>query len=236
MKKLGIVGGVGYMSTLEYYRGINEGYNKRINSQSKSGEYPHMVIESLNLAHAYALVEKKDWKGFADLFIKAIRILHGAGAEFAAIAANTAHIVFDEIQAQSPIPLIGIVDETCKRAKEKGYKKLIVFGTGFTMNSGMFEAKCPQYGLEAIVPDEAEREIIHNIIFPNLEAGLVLENERETMLGVAKKMLAQHKACALVLGCTELSLVFKEGDLDTPLLDTGLIHIDAILDYMFNAA
>ena len=79
------------MSTLEYYKGINEGYQKRVKSQSKSGDYPPVVIESLNLAVAYDLVEKKDWKGFTDLFVKAIGILQGAGAEFAVIAANTAH-------------------------------------------------------------------------------------------------------------------------------------------------
>jgi len=233
MKKLGLVGGVGYVSTLEYYKSINEGYQQRLSSHSKSGENPQMVIESLNLAVAYALVEKKDWKAFADLFINAVRILHGAGAEFAAIAANTAHIVFDEVQAQSPIPLIGIVDETCKRAKDAGYKKLVVFGTGFTMNSGMYEAKCAQYGIDAIVPDEADRQTIHNIIFPNLEAGIVLEHEKEALLGIAKNMLTLHQADALVLGCTELPLAIYGGDLNAALLDTGKIHIDAILDYIF---
>jgi aspartate racemase len=233
MKKFGLVGGVGYMSTLEYYKAINEGYQKRINSQSKSGEFPTMVIESLNLAVAYELVEKKDWKGFADLFVTAIQTLKTAGAEFAAIAANTAHIVFDKIQEQSTIPIIGIVDETCKRAKEKNYKKLIVFGTGFTMNSGMYETKCAQYGIEAIVPSEKDQKIIHSIIFPNLEAGIVLEKEKETLLGIAKKMFSEYKADSLVLGCTELPLAIKNGDFDKELLDTGTIHVDAILDYFF---
>ena len=223
------------MSTLEYYKGINEGYGARIGSRSKSGENPPMVIESLNLAVAYDLVAKQDWEGFTDLFVKAIGILQGAGAEFAAIAANTAHIVIDEIQAQSDLPIIGIVDETCKQAQKQGHRKLIVFGTGFTMNSGMYEAKCAQYGLEAILPDEAQRQTIHNIIFPNLEAGIVLEQEREAILKIAKNMLIQHQADALVLGCTELSLVIQEGDLDTALLDTATIHIDAILDYLFHA-
>jgi len=232
MKKFGLVGGVGYLSTLEYYRLINEGFQKRVRHQSKSGDNPPMVIESLNLAVAYGLVEKKDWKGFADLFVDAIHVLHGAGAEFAAIAANTAHIVFEEIQARSSIPVIGIVDETCKRAKSLGCRKLVVFGTGFTMKSGMYEAKCVQYGLEAVVPNEADQQAIHDIIFPNLEAGIVLEHERAAMLEIAKKLLAEHQADALVLGCTELPLAIKNDDLDTVLLDTGLIHIDAILDYM----
>jgi aspartate racemase len=233
MKKFGLVGGVGYMSTLDYYKAINEGYKKRINSQSKSGEFPNMVIESLNLAVAYELVEKKDWAGFADLFITAIKTLKTAGVDFAAIAANTAHIVFDKIQEQSSIPIIGIVDATCKRAKEKNFKKLIVFGTIFTMNSGMYGKKCAQYGIEAIVPNETEQKIIQSIIFPNLEAGIVLENEKDTLLKIAKRMLSEYKADALVLGCTELPLAIKKDDLDIELLDTGIIHVDAILDYFF---
>ena len=229
MKKLGLVGGVGYMSTLEYYKGINEGYQK---IYSKSSENPPMVIESLNLAVAYELALKEEWKSFAELFINAVRILQEAGAEFGAIAANTAHIVFDEIQAASAIPLIGIVDETCKRAKAQGYKKLIVFGTGFTMKSGMYEEKCAKYGIEAIVPGEDDRQTIHNIIFPNLEVGIVLESEREAILSIAQDMIKEHKADALVLGCTELPLAIKDGDLNIPLLDTTAIHIDAILNYI----
>jgi len=232
MKKLGLVGGIGYLSTLEYYKGINEGYQKRLAKQSKSGENPPMVIESLNLADAYNLVERKDWDGFSTLFVRAIRNLHNAGADFAAIAANTAHIVIDEVRMQSPIPIVGIADEACKYARQLGLGKLIIFGTGFTMNSGMFEAKCVEYGMDAVVPNEADRKAIHDIIFPNLEAGIVLERERETVLKIADGMLSNHDADALVLGCTELSLVIKDGDLNTTLLDTGKIHIDAILEYM----
>ena len=232
MRKFGLVGGVGYQSTLDYYKNINEGYQRRVGSQSKSGENPPMVIESLNLATAYALVEKKDWNGFVDLFVNAVRVLHGAGADFAAIAANTAHIVIDEIRARSPIPIICIVDETCRHAQKLGLKRLIVFGTGFTMDSGMYEAKCRQYGIRAFAPCEADRRVIHDIIFPNLEAGIVLPNEKTSILAIADKMLTQHKADALVLGCTELSLAVWGRDLGTTLLDTGRIHIEAILDFI----
>lgn len=232
MKKLGLVGGVGPASTVEYYKGINEGYQKRLARPSKSGENPPMVIDSLNLATAYDLVEKQDWKNFTGLFVNSIRRLHDAGAEFAAISANTAHIVFDEIQAQAPIPVIGIVDEACKYAQKKGCKRVIVFGTGFTMGSGMYEAKCAQYDIVAVVPDEAERQAIHNIIFPNLEAGIVLERDKAVMLEIADRMLEEHQADALVLGCTELPLIIKEGDLNTMLLDTTNIHIEAILEHL----
>ena len=234
MKKFGLVGGVGYVSTLEYYKLINEGYQKRSTHHSKSGENPPMTIESLNLAEAYAIVNRKDWKALTKLCADAVAILHGAGAEFAAIAANTAHIVFDEIQKESKIPLIGIVDETCKSAKAQGLSKLVIFGTAFTMNSGMYEAKCAQYGLEAVVPDEEDKKKIHDIIFPNLEAGVVLEDEKRALLDIAGNMIKKHNADGLVLGCTELPLAIKTGDLGVALLDTGIIHVEAILDYLFS--
>ena len=230
MKKFGLIGGVGYLATLDYYKNINEGFKKRLANPLKSGSNPPMVIESINIAEAYNLVQQKNWKDFTKLFSNAIHRLCGAGAEFAAIAANTAHIVFDDIQADSPIPLIGIVDETCKRARKQAVKKMIIFGTDFTMGSGMYEAKCAQFDIEAISPNEADRKIIHDIIFPNLESGIVLEHEKEMLLSIARKMQKEHHADALVLGCTELPFAIKDGDLEIMLLDTGAIHIDAILD------
>jgi len=235
MKKLGLVGGVGPASTIVYYKNINEGYQKRLTNPAKSAESLPMIIDSLNLAVAYELVEKKDWEGFTRLFVNSINLLHGAGAEVAAISANTAHIVFDEIVAQSPIPIIGLVDEACKYAQIQGCKKIIVFGTKFTMSSRMYEKKCAEYGIDAIVPNAHDQETINTILFPNLVAGIILEQDKKTILEIAIKMLEQHQADALVLGCTELPLIIKPGDLNTILLDTTKIHIGAILSYMFNS-
>ncbi|MPM56079.1 putative racemase YgeA [bioreactor metagenome] len=229
MKKLGLVGGLGPMSTLMYYRDIHEKYRKLAKSASIAGDNPPMIIDSLNLAVAYDLVERKDWVTLADWLTDSINRMHDAGAEFAAIAANTAHIVFDEIQAKSPIPVIGIVDETCKFAKAAGCDKVIVFGTGFTMASGMYEKACAKYGIKAIVPNTEDQDAIHHIIFPNLEAGIVLQEDKARILGIAKKMLKEEGADALILGCTELPLILSEGDLDTKLIDTTVVHIDAIV-------
>lgn len=229
MKKFGLVGGLGPISTLEYYKSIHDSYREKVESDGVCDSNPPMVIESLDLAVAYDLVSRKAWNDLAEWLTASIVRLHGAGAEFAAIAANTAHIVFDEIQAGSPVPVIGIVDETCKFARAKGLKKLIVFGTGFTMASGMYEKACAKVDIEAIVPNPEDQQAIHNIIFPNLEAGIVLESEKAIMLGIARKMLAEHQADALVLGCTELPLMIKPGDLDTVLIDTTQVHIEAIV-------
>jgi len=234
MKKLGLVGGVGPASTIEYYKGINEGYHRSLKNPAKCGENPPMVIDSLNLSVAYDLVAKKDWVKFAELFINSLQSLHRAGAEIAALTANTAHIVFDEVSSRSPIPLIGLVDETCKYAQSKGCNKAVIFGTAFTMSSKMYESKFATYGIEAVVPSETDQQVIHNIIFPNLVAGIVTEHEKAVILEIAKKMLSEHNADALVLGCTELPLIIEPDDLNTTILDTTKIHIDAVLYQMLS--
>jgi len=160
MRKLGLVGGIGPASTIEYYKSINEGYHRSLENPAKCGENPPIIIDSLNLAIAFELAEKEAWEPFAELFINSIKSLHLAGAEIAAITANTAHIVFDAVQAQSPIPLIGLIDETCKYTLNRGCKKVIVLGTAFTMRSKMYENKYVNYGIEAIVPNEEDQQKI----------------------------------------------------------------------------
>jgi aspartate racemase len=228
MKKLGLVGGIGPESTIQYYKGIIQGFRERTGKDA----YPFMIIDSIDLSEMYDLAAAEDWDLFSQRLIDSVRVLASGGAEFAAMAANTAHIVFDKVQAESPLPLISIVEETCKAAKKEGLKRVIVFGTGFTMSSGLYSNKLAEYGIEAVVPDAEDQKAIHNIIFPNLEAGIVLPDEKEKILGIANKMIHQKGGEALVLGCTELPLIIQEGDLEVPLLDTTQIHINAILDYL----
>lgn len=150
----------------------------------------------------------------------------------AAIGANTAHIVFDEVNSRSPVPLVSLVEATCQYAQAEGCKRVVVLGTAFTMSSGLYTDALAKFGIDAFVPDKEQQQVIHNIIFPNLQAGIVLQEEKEAMLRIASQMIKATDADALVLGCTELPLIIKEGDLDTLLLDTTQIHIEAILDYM----
>lgn len=228
MKKLGLVGGIGPASTLEYYKGITEGYRERIGG----GNYPQMLIDSLNLAEMYSLVDNKQWDEFTARFVGSIKTLAAGGAEYAAMAANTAHIVFDAVRSQSPLPLVSLVEETCKYAKSKNCRRVVIFGTGFTMSSGLYSDAFAKYGIDAFVPTADEQSSIHNIIFPHLEEGIVLPEEKKTMLQIANRMLSEKNADALILGCTELPLMIKENDLDVLVLDTTQIHIKAILDYM----
>ncbi len=228
MKKLGLVGGIGPESTLEYYKGIIDGYRVRTGEDN----YPQLIIDSLNLAEIYSLASNKQWDDFTKRFVDSVKNLAAGGAEFAAMTANTAHIVFDEVSSQSPLPLISIVAETCKYAQSKNCKKVIIFGTAFTMSSGLYSNAFAKHGIDAFVPTEDEQKAIHNIIFPNLQEGIVLPEDKHTMLQIANRIISDKNADALILGCTELPLIIQEDDLDVLILDTTMIHIDAILNYM----
>lgn len=227
-KKVGVVGGIGPESTLVYYKGIIDGYRRRATSE----DYPPMIIDSLNLAEMYSYVSNKQWTEFTDRFVDSIKNLAVGGAEFAVMAANTAHIVFDEVQCKSPVPLISIVDETCKYAQAKNCKRVVIFGTAFTMGSGLYSNAFAKYGIDAFVPTKEEQQTIHNIIFPNLQEGIVLPEEKRTLLQIANRIISDNNADALILGCTELPLIINENDLDVLILDTTQIHIDAIVSYI----
>ena len=226
MKKLGLVGGIGPESTVDYYKGLVEGFRARTGED----RYPLMVIDSLDLAEMYAYASKKQWEPFTARLVNSVEALAAAGADFAAMAANTAHIVFDEVERLSPLPMVSIVDETCKFAKAKGCGSVLVFGTAFTMSSGLYTRAFERYGIHAFVPGEEEQKAIHGIIFPNLQEGIVLPEEKDRILGIADRLISSRKADGLVLGCTELPLIIKEGDLGTLVMDTTRIHVDAILD------
>ena len=226
MKKTGIIGGIGPASTLDYYSGIINGY------RSKTGDdnYPEIVINSVNMTEMLSYVQNKDWDALVAMLVNAINNLANAGAEFAVIASNTPHIVFDRVQKQSSLPLISIVDETCKYAQSKGCEKVVVIGTRFTMSSGLYSKAFEKYNIVAVVPSEGEQATIHNIIFPTLEDGIVVPEDKQKMLEIVTALITEHHADALILGCTELPLMIKDGDIDTLILNTTQIHIDSIVN------
>jgi aspartate racemase len=225
LKKVGIIGGIGPASTLDYYSGIIDGYRAKMND----GNYPEMVIESVNMTEMLSYVERGDWSVLTEMLVGAINNLNAAGAQFAAIASNTPHIVFDIIEKRSPLPLISIVDATIAYAQAKGIKKAVVIGTRFTMRSGLYVNALSKFRIATVTPSEEEQEVIHGIIFPKLEDGIVDLDDKNKLLALANQLISEHNADALVLGCTELPLMIKENDIDTLLLNTTQIHIDAIV-------
>jgi aspartate racemase len=170
-----------------------------------------------------------DTEGLTALLAGAVEEAAAAGADFAAIASNTPHIVFDAVRARSRLSLISIVEETCRYAQRTGCSRVVVLGTLFTMSSGLYTNAFERCGIQAFVPDEKGQEEVYGIIFPNLENGIVLREDKARLLEISEKLIQSHSADALVLGCTELPLAIKPGDLEVALLNTAQIHIEAIV-------
>lgn len=229
--KVGIVGGIGPASTLDYYREIINGYRR----VTQSDEYPDIVIDSINMTLMLNLLDAEDWDGLINMLRNSIKNLKLAGATFAVIASNTPHLVFDRLNEKSDLPLISIVDETCKEALKRGYNKLVLLGTIFTMKRDFYARTMKKYGIQLVVPTRAEQEEIHSLFFPNLENGIVVPADKAKVLNIAKTIVEREKAQALILGCTELPLMIRQEDLCFPILDTTQIHINAIIDKLCSA-
>jgi aspartate racemase len=225
MKKAGIVGGIGPVSTPDYYLGIINGYRER----SQNGDYPEIVIDSINMTEMVEYVSERRYDELVMLLARSVANLEAAGADFAAIASNTPHIVFDEVRMRSKLPLISIVEETCIYAQKAGWMRAAVLGTLFTMQSGMYVQAFERYGINAFVPEAKMQETVHGIIFPNLEDGIVLQEDKKKLLETAEELVRTTNADVLVLGCTELPLAIRQEDISTPVLNTTQIHIDAIV-------
>ena len=226
MEKVGIVGGIGPLSTLDYYIGIINGCRAKANVDN----YPEIVIDSVNMTEMLSYVSNEDWDSLVNMLLDAIKNLANAGANFAAIASNTPHIVFDKVQKKSALPLISIVEATCAYIQQRGCKSVVVLGTRFTMSNGLYSDALKKYNITAIVPSEKEQAVIQGIIFPKLEDGIVEPEDKKTMLTIANGLLMNHNADGLILGCTELPLMIKDNDLETLIINTTQIHIESIIN------
>lgn len=226
MKKIGLVGGIGPASTVDYYLGLIE----RCRAEFGENVYPEIVIESVSLTAATDFFAQNNFDGNAKLMLKSLADLKAADAEIAAITANTEHIIWDKIKDFFEIPVVSIVEATAAEILRKGYKRVLILGTIFTMKSGLYEKPLAERGITPIVPTDEDKEKIANLFYPNLENGIVVPEDKVKMLEIAGKYVREKGADAVLLGCTELPLMIKDGDLDVPLLNTTQIHINAIFD------
>lgn len=226
MKKIGLVGGIGPASTVDYYLGLIE----RCRAEFGENVYPEIVIDSVSLTAATDFFAQNNFDGNAKLMLKSLADLKAAGAEIAAITANTEHIIWNKIKDFFEIPVVSIVEATAAEILRKGYKRVLILGTIFTMKSGLYEKPLAERGITPIVPTDEDKEKIANLFYPNLENGIVVPEDKMKMLEIVGKYVREKGADAVLLGCTELPLMIKDGDLDVPLLNTTQIHINAIFD------
>ena len=227
MKIIGMIGGIGPESTIDYYRRLLEGTQKR----NPGGPSPAIIINSIDLQKGLALLGANQLTELTEYIVPEVMRLHGAGAEFGFLAANSPHIVFNDIARRSPIPLVSIVEATCTEAKARGFKKLGLFGTRFTMHGRFYPDVFTREGVGLTVPTADEQDYIHDKYINELIPGKFLPETRDGLLAIATRMKKDDGIQALVLGGTELPLILTDSSLlGIPYLDTTQIHVNAILE------
>jgi len=226
MNKLGLIGGIGPESTIAYYREIEYGVQQKLGRNF----FPHLSIESLSVFEVLGFCGRGDYDGLTEYVLSGIRNLSAAGAEFAALTGITPHIVFDELSRRSPIPLISMVDAARDYANAQGYGRVCLLGTLPTMNGTFFQKSFAARGIEAITPSEEEKGYIGEKIETELELGKVVPYTQRRFQQIAERMIREEKVQAVVLGCTELPLIFGGIQLSVPYIDVMRVHIDALID------
>lgn len=230
MKTIGIIGGLGPESTKMYYDKIVNQY--RIKA---GGQYPEIIIYSVNMEEMKKYLETKDLDTLTKRFSKILEVVIQAGADFVAIASNSPHIVFDRLKEKVKVPLISIVEESARHsANQTLNKKAGLLGTGFTMKADFFPKTFSRFGMNLYVPDEDDQQFIHEKIFSELAFGVANETTRRGFIGIVEKMVAEHSIDTVVLGCTELPLIFDKEYLGLKYIDTVEVHVSSIVDFCFN--
>ena len=231
MKTLGMIGGIGPESTIEYYRHLIAAYR----AQKPDGSYPAIVINSINMKTLLDMIEADDRVRMVDLLVREIQKLASAGAQCGLLAANTPHIVFDEIRRQSPIPMVSLVEATCEKAMALGLKRLGLFGTRFTMQGEFYARVFSQEKIGLVVPQPQEQAYIHDRYMNELVKGIILPETRRQLLVIVERMKEQEHIDGLILGGTELPLILGDvTDRGIPFLDTTRIHAEAALAQLWS--
>jgi aspartate racemase len=224
MKTVGIIGGIGPESTIEYYRSIIASYRR----QQPDGSAPSIILNSISVQELLAMMNRDDLPAVIDYLVPEIKRLAAAGANFALIAANTPHIVFDEVQRSSPIPLLSIVEATCAEAKTRAIKRAGLLGTRFTMQARFYPNVFSREGIALVMPDAGEQAYIHDKYVNELLKDMFLASTRDRLLGIIRRMREQGQIECVVLAGTELPLILSQGEAaGIPLLDTTKIHVEA---------
>jgi aspartate racemase len=231
MRTAGMIGGLGSESTIDYYRSILA----RFRARKPDGGYPHLIINSLDVEKGIAMLDSGRRDELADYLAAGVESLTRAGADFAFIAANTPHLVFDEVQRRSAIPLLSIVQAASGQAKALGLKKVGLFGTRFTMQASLYPEEFQRAGIAVVRPKESEQEFIHRKYIDELLDSRFLPETRTEILRIAERMKAENGIEAVVLAGTELPLLLRDsGNTEIEFLDTTVIHVEAIVERLLS--
>jgi aspartate racemase len=226
MKTIGIIGGITWLSTVDYYRLINQMVAGRLGGSASA----KIIIYSLSFEQIKGLVESGDWDGVSAITTDVARNLERGGADCLIIAANTIHNVAAKIQAAVNIPLIHIADETAGAIKRKKLQTVALLGTKYTMQMDFYKNKLLEHGITVIIPREEDIEYINTAIFTEMSKGIFLPERKEGFLRIIRS-LTEQGAEGAVLGCTEIPILIKQEDCDIPIFDTTFIHATAAVEF-----
>jgi aspartate racemase len=231
VKTLGIIGGIAPESTIDYYRTIIALYRAR----KTDGSYPPILINSIDLQRVLATVGAGELEALAVWMVAELEKLERAGADFAIMASNTPHLVFDEIERRASLPLISIVAATCEAARARGLKRLALFGTRFTMQASVYRDVFSKRDMVVVVPERAEQDYIHEKYMGELVAGIFLPETRSGLLAIVDRLAKDAGIDGVILGGTELPLILRDpAHQGVPLLNTTRIHCEAAVERMFS--
>lgn len=220
MKTIGLLGGMSWESTVSYYRIINETVKEKLGGLHSA----KLVLHSQDFEEIASLQRAGDWDEAGRRLARAAQSLRSAGAGFLVICTNTMHVVADPIEAAAGIPLFHIVDPTAEEIRRSGLKKVGLLGTRFTMEQDFYKHRLRnRHDLDALVPDEADRDTVHKVIFDELCRGIVRDESRQAYRAIIRR-LVDRGAQGIILGCTEIAMLISPGDAPVPVFDTTALH------------
>ena len=227
LKKIGIIGGLGPEATIDYYRIIIESYREKT-----KGGFPAIIINSLDMSEFSCMMMKaRELDKTTKWLANAVTSLHRAGADFALIASNTPHIMFNEVKALSSIPMLSIVEETCNVADKLGLKKIGLLGTKITMSADFYQKVFSKKNISIVVPSKQEQDYIHKKLVTEIIFNKILEQTHTEFLTIIKNMIDRAQIQGVVLGCTELPLILTKDEFGIPFLNTTKIHAESAVRY-----
>ena len=226
MRKIGLIGGMSWESTAVYYRVINTIIRERLGGLHSA----EILLQSVDFAHVVALQKADDWAGAAALLGEVGANLARAGAETVLICTNTMHIVADQVAARAGVPLLNVIDETAASLAAAGRRRPLLLATRYTMEHGFYLARMRSHGIDPIVPQQAGRAAVHDVIFSELCRGLVLDRSRARLLDIIAAGAASG-ADSVILGCTELCLLLDPAALPLRGFDSTTIHAAAAAEF-----
>jgi aspartate racemase len=227
MKKLGLVGGISWVSTIDYYRFINEGINEKLGGLN----FAECIIYSLNFDDFQRNNTNNNWDATFELLLNACKSLEKSGAEAIVLCANTAHAVSDRLEKEIQLPIIHVATATANKINGQGLKKVGLLGTKFTMEMDFYFKKLAENNIEAIVPFlQEERDFIQQTLKEELGRGIIKEQTKRAYLSIIEKLI-ENGAEGIILGCTEIPMLISQEDVAVPVFDTTKIHSEAAVNF-----